>query len=95
MENQNSDIVEKTRKEIKELREQEEFLCKYISNKQITLNIIRSKIDKLYENFPKCYACEKHKDPNSMTIASKEDIENYKMSYPYRGPEIGEYYCFC
>ena len=96
MENQNSDIVEKTRKEIKELREQEEFLCKYISNKQITLNIIRSKIDKLYENFPKCYSCGKNQDPRNMIIATKEDIDNYICSNEgYCGPEVGEYYCFC
>ena len=81
MENQHSDLIEKTRKEIKEL---------------LTLSIVRNRIDKLYENFPKCYSCGKNQDPRNMIIATKEDIDNYICSNEgYCGPEVGEYYCFC
>ena len=96
MENQHSDLIEKTRKEIKELLRQEKIISENIILMQRTLSIVRNRIDKLYENFPKCYSCGKNQDPRNMIIATKEDIDNYICSNEgYCGPEVGEYYCFC
>ena len=71
MENQHSDLIEKTRKEIKELLRQEKIISENIILMQRTLSIVRNRIDKLYENFPKCYSCGKNQDPRNMIIATK------------------------
>jgi septation ring formation regulator EzrA len=88
--------MEITRKQIKELRQQEQLLYKNIDNINTTINTIQNKINKLYEKFTKCYSCGRNKDPENMIIATKEDVDNYHdKNDGFCGPEIGEYYCFC
>ena len=88
--------LEEIRNELILLRNQISILYSERKNIDLQIDNFEKEIKNVLKKFPKCYSCDKNKDPKFMFIATQEDLDNYKdMNDGYNGPEIGEYYCGC